>query len=286
MVHPILDTSASLSSLYSVFFNMLDRMDFRAPLCHLIAMMTSRANAKPLRFNILKQLAQSVPREPALEMLLRIYERLQPNGSSTTAPRGPPIVFPHPDPVWGDHLQAIQQKTGATALSTGLYPRPFIFSSLPENVENRSARPSERPEHHSQNVLELTTVNGIVSHLEDLDIPSLSVRDLNNQLLSRYLSLRPETEVERHLDDALTPLLNGQLDAVVKGEEIKRGVLEDILAHTRFAKVCLPSHVVNVKLTSPDYAAASIGVLARFPPQVGWPQGPAPHHRSPLLLAY
>ena len=266
MVHPILETPATLSSLYSVFFNMLDRMDIRAPLCHLIAMITTSMHAKRFRLDILRQLAQSVPREPGLEKLLRIYERLGSKHLDTAAAKGPPIVFPYPDPPWGNQLQEIQRRTGATSASPQLYPRPFTFTFLQSDVENGPARSSELPEYHSRSALDMTSAEGIVSRLEDLAIPSLSARDLKDQLLSQYLFLRPDKEVASQLEDMLTSLLDHQLDAVAKGEEIRTGALEDVLAHTRFAKACHPPTIGIVILTPAGYVTANAILSANLPP--------------------
>ena len=254
-------------------------MDIRAPLCHLIAMITSKVNAKPFRFKTIKQLAQSIPREPALEKLLRMYECLQLDDSSRLAAKGLSIDFPHPDPAWGDQLQAVQQRTRATNVPAGLYPRPFTFFSFPENVSNGSAHYSESTGPRFRNVLDVTSVSSIVSHLEDLDIPNFGVQDLKDPLLSQYLSLQPEQEVLPQLHAMLNSLFNRQLDAIAKREDMKTGTLEGILAYVRFAKVCHLSVKFNSTiLTSTDHATAGSRLFTGLSAQVGWSQGPAPYH--------
>ena len=243
MVHPLLENPATLSSIYSVLFNMLGRMDIRSPLSHLIAMITKRTHAKPFRLNILRQLARDVPREPALEKLLRIFERLVPVQSGTMATKAPSIVFAHPDPAWGEQLQAIQQRTGGASEAAGLYPRPFTFSFVTKETEN-GLEPSFKPlKHQTQIVLDMTSIASLASRLEDLDVSGLNAHNLTNHLLRQCLLLRPENEVATQLDDALNPLLQQQLDAVGTGGVVKKIVLEDILAYTRFAKV---SHAILV----------------------------------------
>ena len=264
MVHPILENHAILSSLYSVFFNMLDRMDIRAPLCYLIAMVTRRVHVKPFRLDILRRLAQSVPREPALENLLRIYEFLGSDHLDRAAAKGPPAVFPYPDSAWGNQLQAIQQRTGAASTSAGLYPRPFSFSFIQKDVTNGPEQTFGPPEQHFRSALDMTSVEGIVSRLEDLDAPSLSARHLNDHLLSQYLFLRPEEEVPSLLDDVLTPLLNGQLDAVAKGEEIRTGVLKDVLAQTRFAKACHSLMIRNLTHPLQTMSQPTLSFLQKY----------------------
>ena len=239
MVYPTLEDSADFSSLYSVFFNMLGRMDIRAPLCHLLAMITRRKHVKPFRLDILRQLASDVPREPALEKLMRIYDHLGPDHLDAAAAKGPSIVFPHPDPVWGDQLQMIQQQTGLTSISPGMYTESFTFSVLRKDLKNGSNLPSgrsEHSEHRSRNALDMTNVNDIVKHLENLDVPLLKFQDLDDRLLHQYLVLRSGEEITTQLESVFTPVFDRQFDALAKGEDVKKSTLETIFTHTRLTK--------------------------------------------------
>lgn len=247
MIHCALEDRNALSSLYTVFFNMLGRMDIRLPLCHLLATITRKKHVRPYRLEILQQLAHDVPREPALEKLTRIYDHLGSHSPDTVGGKALAVTFAHPDPVWGERLRMIQHQAGSSIVAPGTYTEPFTYSSLRNGFQNGSSLSSTRSKEKSRDAFEMTNVDGIAHNLEKLAIPTIVVQDLNDRLLHQYLFTQSKEVVERQLNDVLNTLFNGMLEGMAKGETLKRSALESVLSHVRFTMVrFLPQHLCHL----------------------------------------
>lgn len=238
MAHCAFEDASALSALYSVFFNLLGRMDIRAPLCHVLAMITKRKHVKPFRLDIIQRLSIDIPREPALEKLMRIFNQLGSPRSDKPGTQGLFILFPHPDPAWGERLRLIQQQAGITAVPTGTYTQSFIFSSVRKDVKIGAESSSTNSRKRSRDAFEMTNVDDIAQHLEDLNVPVPKAQNLNDRLLQQYLSTQSDEVIDSLLDGVLDPLFGKELEGMAKGDEVRRSTLESILTQSRLTTVC------------------------------------------------
>lgn len=240
MVHCTFEDARALRSLYGRLFNLLGRMDIRAPLCHVLAMITKRKHVKPYRRDILQQLALDAPREPGLEKLVRIYDNVGSRTADAAGAAALSISFPHPDTMWGEQLQMIQQQAGVTGISLGLYTQPFVFTKVRNGLQSSPHSLSIRPSKRSRDAYEMTNFDDMAQHLETLALPEIKIQDLDNRLLHQYLLTQSEETIERQLDGLHKSLFDKELEGIAKGREPKSRTLEDSLNHTRLAMVRSP----------------------------------------------
>lgn len=259
LVYDLIEKPAVLSGLYSVFFNLLDMINLRANLCHLLARITRRKHVKPFRIEMLQQLSQSVNREPALEKLVQIYENLAPEVASATTP----VIFTHPDPEWGNKLQEIREGAGFARMTSGAYSAPFNFSR--RSLSRHTLSPSG---YLSTAVLDVDSLDDVVNKFENIESTHLISSDLKDPLLQSYLLLRPEDMNTQQIDDMLSTELNQHLEDLAQGKELNVAILESILPWTRYTKVCTTTPLIK-----------AISNVVRSSPTPPWPslQPTSPH---------
>ena len=228
MVKPVLEKPSSLSTLYSVLFNLLDMIGLRSYLSHLLAMITKSKHVKPFRMRMLNHLLQKAPREPALEKLCQVYDQLSPGNFDVSLPSSK-ISFPYPDSVWGAQLQSIQEKSSRmrspkTIVQTFEFPIHALDSGvLPQKDETYDVR-------------DIRTTRDVAEQFKQVSLSTIGTHDLRHRPIQQVLTLRREDGMEQ-VNRVLSDYLERELEDLTEGEPLNCSLIEDLVEYTRHSKV-------------------------------------------------
>ena len=234
MVHDILEDPSILSSLYSVFFNLLDMNSLRTDLCPLLGQITRRKHVRPFRVQMLQDLSKKVGREPALSKLMQIYDAYVPGILDIKRPVGRVPEFSHPDLEWANQLHLIRESADPSA------------SSLRQQEANVSLRRGTKRLRLSASVEgsysldRIDNAADLINNIEKIRITGLATSDLDDPVLQRYLALGSEDTHTEDIDECLSRAFTQQLDSLTNGRDAKKPlaeVLDEALAYTQYVKV-------------------------------------------------
>lgn len=242
VIHDVLEDNSILSSLYSVFFNLLDMDSLRADLCPLLAQITRRKHVRPFRVQMLQDLSQKVGREPALSKIMQIYDTYAPGMLDVKKATGRVPESSHPDPEWANQLQRILEK--ADHLSA-------------DPLHQREATPSFRrgPKRlrlsasveGSYSLDRIDNAEDLVNNVEKVRITGLATSDLDDPVLQIYVTLGAEDSHTEDVNECLSKAFMQQHESLTSGRDAKKPlveVLDEALAYTRYTKT-LPKPVMT-----------------------------------------
>ena len=250
-------------------------MSVRAELCHLLAKTTRRKHVRPFRIQMLQELSRSVGQDAALPKLMHVYDKYAP-GFFELRKTKKSLEFPHPDPEWGSQLERIQKGTVHLSVKT----KSQLASS-------RFLRRSTMTTAHTASTTQQSNGTDIfVNQLENVKISDLTISDLEDPVLQRYMILKTRTAGLSDVDEYLTPVFEEHLQKLVSGQrrsqEFSR-LLESLLDYTRYTKVGRPITITSRLLTATDSTSIRNNILRKLPTQMGRPKKPA-SHLGPSIL--
>ncbi|MCJ1456123.1 hypothetical protein MMC28_006482 [Mycoblastus sanguinarius] len=241
MVYDHLEEPSILSSLYSILFNLLDMTTLRAGLCHLLTIITRKKHVRPFRIQMLRDLEQSVGREPALMKLMQIFEEYAPGSLNVGKGTRRVPAFSHPDSDWGERLQRIQERAESENMGSAL--SSDLSRSLRKEVERgRLETLTER----SNSLGEIDSLENLVTKFEDIRVSDLTIADLESPIVQQYLLLQPQEASVEGIDRCLSPLFE-HLETLTSGQDISTlvsEILEKLLTYTRYSKT-LPNSAIT-----------------------------------------
>ena len=235
MVRNNLEGPSTLSSLYSVFFNLLDMNSLRADICPLLAQITKRKHVKPFRVQMLQDLSKKVGREPALSKLMQIYDAYAPGILDVKRVAGRVPEFPHPDSEWANQLQRILKRADHLSVDP-LHQRDAIPSFCQGSKRLRSSASVEG----SYSLDRIENAKDLINNIENIRITGLATSDLDDPVLQRYLRLGSEDTHTEDVNECLSKAFMQQLDSFTSGRDAKKPlaeVLDEALAYTHYTKV-------------------------------------------------
>ena len=235
LIQDILEDPSILSSLYSVFFNLLDMTTLRADLCPLLARITRRKHVRPFRVHMLQDLSKTVGRELALTKLMQVYDSYAPGILDIKKTAGRVPDFSHPDTEWAKQLQKYLEK--AKQLSgDSLNPRE-VKSAFHRGAKRLRLSASVEG---SYSLDRIDNAEDLVNNIEKIRVTGLATSDLDDPVLQRYMTLGAEDTHTEDVNECLSKAFMQQLDSLASGRDAKKPlaeVLDETLAYTQYTKV-------------------------------------------------
>lgn len=260
MVHDVLESQKLMSQAYSFLFNLLDTIAIRAPLCHLLSLITRRRHVRPFRIQMLLELARKVGNEPALVGLIRVYKDYYPDVvvGEITASRA--SVFIHPNPEWKERLSQIQE---AHAQRNQDQPkiRQEAFRVVRRGINGvKRSRVSAVPEVHTSQAQEtsitleeIESVQAFIGKLERIELPNQLVAVMGDPLLQKFLQLKSTDETRHRVDNWLLAFFEDQMQSEDNSERALLDMLASILEYVRVTKVLPPACTKYLQSTLNDW---------------------------------
>ncbi|KFY46422.1 hypothetical protein V494_00465 [Pseudogymnoascus sp. VKM F-4513 (FW-928)] len=265
MVYDSIRNPKVLSHAYSFLFNLLDTIAIRAPLCHLLSLITRRKHVRPFRIQSLLELARRAGNEPPLVGLIRVYKDYYPDVIVGQLTAGRASVFTvkikepypngaisnhsqHPNPEWKTRLAEIQEDYAQRTVDEQ-QSRRDTFRVVRRGVNGvKRSRVSVIPEVHTSNAQEtsvtleeIENVNGFVGVLEKIELPNQLVAVMGDPLLQKLLQLKSTDAVDQRVNNWLMAFFEDQLEGDGSSEGALLDMLAAILEYTRFTKVLPPA---------------------------------------------
>ncbi|KFZ20172.1 hypothetical protein V502_03299 [Pseudogymnoascus sp. VKM F-4520 (FW-2644)] len=248
MVYDSIRNPKILSHAYSFLFNLLDTIAIRAPLCHLLSLITRRRHVRPFRIQSLLELARRAGNEPPLVGLIRVYKDYYPDVIIGQLTAGRASVFTHPNPEWKARLAEIQEEY-AQKIVDEQQSRRDTFRVVRRGINGvKRSRVSVIPEVHTSNAQEtsvtleeIENVNGFVGVLEKIELPNQLVAVMGDPLLQKLLQLKSTDAVRQRVDNWLMAFFEDQLEGGGSSEGALLDMLASILEYTRFTKDLPPA---------------------------------------------
>ncbi|TID19945.1 Mis6-domain-containing protein [Venturia nashicola] len=276
-VHGVLEDHSILTQFYAVLFNLLDMITIRAPLCHLLALITRRKHVRPFRIQRLLELSQLAGNEPALAVLMRVYKNYCPEIIMNTANAGRSLAQSQTDLEWRNRLQAIQDVSRSHGITAG-DRGGFKVARNGVKKNKLSIVPEVHTFHASETLVTLEDVESagqFAENLEKLEPPSQLVAGLRDPLLQKYLMLGSSADSKRRLEFWLSQYFEEELETLREGFGLSATLsdtLSAIVSYTESSKALLP--VVQQFLTTyiPLWNGSSdlgliMDLVAYVPPQ-------------------
>lgn len=260
MIHDVLESQKLVSQAYSFLFNLLDTIAIRAPLCHLLSLITRRRHVRPFRIQMLLELARKVGNEPALVGLIRVYKDYYPDVivGEITASRA--SVFTHPNPEWKERLSQIQE-AHAQRNQDQSKTRQEAFRVVRRGINGvKRSRVSAVPEVHtsqaqetSVTLEEIESVQAFIGKLEKIELPNQLVAVMGDPLLQKLLQLKSTDETRHRVDNWLLAFFGDQMQSEDNSERALLDMLASILEYVRFTKVLPPACTKYLRSTLNDW---------------------------------
>ncbi|KFY67817.1 hypothetical protein V496_01400 [Pseudogymnoascus sp. VKM F-4515 (FW-2607)] len=248
MVYDSIMTPKILSHAYSFLFNLLDTIAIRAPLCHLLSLVTRRKHVRPFRIQSLLELARRAGNEPPLVGLIRVYKDYYPDVIVGQLTAGRASVFTHPNPEWKVRLAEIQEEYAQKTVDEQ-QSRRDTFRVVRRGINGvKRSRVSVIPEVHTSNAQEtsvtleeIENASGFVAVLEKIELPNQLVAVMGDPLLQKLLQLKSTDAVRQRVDNWLMAFFEDQLEGDGSSEAALLDMLASILEYTRFTKDLPPA---------------------------------------------
>lgn len=295
MVYDVLESQKVVSQAYSFLFNLLDTIAIRAPLCHLLSLITRRRHVRPFRIQMLLELARKVGNEPALIGLIRVYKDYYPDVivGEITASRA--SVFTHPNPEWKDRLQQIQE-AHVQRNQDNSKSRQEAFRVIRRGINGaKKSRVSALPEVHtsqaqetSVTLEEIESVQAFVSKLEKIELPNQLVAVMGDPLLQKLLQLKSTNEIRQRVDNWLLAFFEDQMQSEDNSERALLDMLIAILEYVRFTKTLPPACTKYLQSTLGDWNGITgrdtILELLTYTPIGPWEGRCTPEQHNRMLM--
>ncbi|KZF21343.1 Mis6 domain protein [Xylona heveae TC161] len=278
LVYETLDQPSVLSRLYGVLFGFLDMLSLRAPLCHILSIITRRKHVKPYRVQTLLELCQSFGNEPHIIGLIRIYKEFYPDIIINDASKGRGSYFAHPDPEWRDHLRLIQENHAQRDSAFDRQPSGFRV----KRVGPRRHKDLAVPEVHTSKVKEgsfsleeIDSVEDFIGKLEKIELPNQMVSAIDDHLLQKFLVLRPSETAFKRLEFWLAHCFEEEMYQPW-GSPIESGtlslLLSNLVRYVQYNKSIPASALSFLQFYLPKWNGTSnldavLELLAFLPPQ-------------------
>ncbi len=243
MVYDVLENPKVVSQAYSFLFNLLGTIAIRAPLCHVLSLITRRRHVRPFRIQMLLELARKVGNEPALIGLIRVYKDYYPDVivGEITASRA--SVFTHPSPEWKQRLLQIQEAHAQRSQEDHKYSQE-AFRVVRRGINGvKRSRVSAVPEVHtfqaqetSVTLEEIEGVQAFINKLEKIELPNQLVAAMGDPLLQMLLQLTSTGVTRQRVDNWLLAFFEDQLQSDDNSERALLDMLASILDYVRFTK--------------------------------------------------
>ena len=121
---------------------------------------------------------------------------------------------------------------------------------------------------------EVDSVQELVGRLDKIELPNQIISALDDALLQRFLSLRPDDRASRRLENWLATFLDEELRMIQDGAHDQQklsDVLKGLLGFTRYTKVCwLVRALCGRSLTITDCPANVREVSGVLLEHMGW----------------
>ncbi|KAK2747098.1 hypothetical protein FQN57_002353 [Myotisia sp. PD_48] len=255
LVYDSLEDESFLSRAYNVFFDNLEMISLRRPLCHLLSLITRRKHVKPYRIAALMELIRNMGGdERELWGLLRVFKSYYPDiilDDTSLPTRRANYFFKHPDQEWTKHMKVLQEKTASNArLPTRekfqIVRRDGVKRTRVEIVIPVSKTVRVKRGHTSFE--ELRDARDFINKLDKIELPNQIASALVEPLVQKYLLLVENTIALRRMDSWLASLFQDELDRIQVGDEDTLGqlgyVLDILVQYVRYTKK-LPESLDN-----------------------------------------
>ncbi|KAL0258692.1 hypothetical protein SLS55_006193 [Diplodia seriata] len=256
-----LEDATILSKLYGVLFNLLDTMSLRS--------------GPPL---IVLDMVRTSGQDPALVGLLRVYKDYYPEIIVGNAASGRTSFATSAQDEWRQRLQIIQEANASS--NEQPHTQQHGFRVIRHGAKRTKA--SILPEVHtsyanekSVTLEEINSADGLVKHLERIELPNQLLASFKDPLLQKYLILKPSDVAARRLELWLESYLREALEAIASGTKNPDHfdeLLDGMLNYTTATKVLLPTGQDFLKSYLPfwdgrTYSGSILGLLAYVPMQ-------------------
>ncbi|KAG0348256.1 hypothetical protein BG004_005575 [Podila humilis] len=205
LCYDLFDSRSRLQRLYSVVFHYLTYETLRPLLCHILYFMTRREDVKPFRIRKLLDLQVIVGKEPALMGLLHIYKTYVPELILTPLQLSNRTIFKCPDQDMATNISQVQDKwrilnaslDGSTEFGGSKDPIERIGSKrqklwhIPDVLSVYRKGESD----DSMPLSQISSVNALVQHIDNLALPDQLASILSNRLLQHVLALQPSNSI-------------------------------------------------------------------------------------------
>ncbi|KAL1623840.1 hypothetical protein SLS54_004303 [Diplodia seriata] len=198
-----LEDATILSKLYGVLFNLLDTMSLRS--------------GPPL---IVLDMVRTSGQDPALVGLLRVYKDYYPEIIVGNAASGRTSFATSAQDEWRQRLQIIQEANASS--NEQPHTQQHGFRVIRHGAKRTKA--SILPEVHtsyanekSVTLEEINSADGLVKHLERIELPNQLLASFKDPLLQKYLILKPSDVAARRLELWLESYLREALEAIASG---------------------------------------------------------------------
>lgn len=244
MVYDVLEDQKVLSRLYSYLFNLLDTVAIRAPLCHLLSLITRRKHVRPHRIQMLLELGRQSANEPPIIGLLRVYKDYYPDVIVGDATAGRASVFLHPNLEWRDRLAVIQeafiqqsQDRKAIRAHTFKVARRGINGVKRSKVSIVPEVHTSRAHESSITLEEIENVKEFVQKLDKIELPNQLVSVIGDPLLQKLLSLKSTEITLRRVNNWLEAFFEDNASSDEASETKILDMLTAIRDYARYSKV-------------------------------------------------
>lgn len=227
-------------------------MSLRAHVCHILSLVTRRKHVKPFRIQALLELKRNVGNEQPLNALLQVYKNYYPDvivGDVGSFKAG---VFSHPNPEWMQRLLSIQETDAASNPNLQHKASFRTVRQVREQSKRRKIRQIDLPEAHtfqavesSVTLEEVQSADDFVEKLYEFELPNQMVAVLEDSLLQKLLTLRPNDSSQDRINNWLAACLEDELRLSknpTPGASSRTGaLLTKIFRYTRSERKLLPS---------------------------------------------
>ncbi|RDW89489.1 hypothetical protein BP6252_01521 [Coleophoma cylindrospora] len=251
MVYEVLEHPGVLSQLYGVLFNLLDTMAIRAPLCHLLSLITRRKHVRTFRIQMLMELTRHAGNEPPLVGLVRVYKDFYPDVIVGDTTQGRASVFRHPNPEWRETLLELQHLRSLNAQENlGEKDQRFTIGGG-SDARFRQGKSSivptvhtSRAQENSTTLEEIEDASDLIHKLEKIEMPNQLVAVIDDPLLQKLLQIRSSAYTIQRIDNWLLAFFEDQLQSAEFSDKNVLGMLSAVRSYTQYTKI-LPSACIQ-----------------------------------------
>ncbi|RPA83902.1 Mis6-domain-containing protein [Ascobolus immersus RN42] len=273
MVYDFLDGYAVIDRLYGTLFSLLDMINLRPFLCHLLSLLTRRKHVRPFRIQYLLELRRNFGAEQPLLGLLHIFKAYYPDVIVGDIGRTKAGLFSHPNPDWLHTTKEIQSRYSAEASLDSSNDMAFRITRRlgEEGVKRRKTRHVALPQasttganEHSLTLDDVESAQDLAKTFYKLELPSQLAAALVDPLLQKLISLIPSETSQARINGWLSACLYNEFATPDRPfgrlKEADSGILlTNILRYGRYTKGLLPA----VEQFLPELLAAWDGVSQR-----------------------
>ncbi|OMP85314.1 Centromere protein I [Diplodia seriata] len=216
--------------------------------------------------------------DPALVGLLRVYKDYYPEIIVGNAASGRTSFATSAQGEWRQRLQVIQEANASGNEQPHTQQHGFRVIRHGAKRTKVSILPEVHTSYANEKSVTLEEINsadGLVKHLERIELPNQLLASFKDPLLQKYLILKPSDVAARRLELWLESYLREALEAIASGTKNPDHfdeLLDGMLNYTTATKVLLPTGQDFLKSYLPfwdgrTYSGSILGLLAYVPMQ-------------------